>query len=380
MDGMKINKLHFLAQNNAFTFQLAQTISSQLNEYNYGLLPNALNNGNDLKLFVSADNQQQVQIRMQKCKAITLGGYVIQFDEDVAFKNKDLHTSLPGLSLPLRELIEKTSEYFVVLITNPYERVPSGEADPEEMPPRLPYSLASYSLQLMPASEISKNALGNFQLPLAKLKIEERKAWLDDEYIPPCSCISSHYELLEVHAAIEKFFSKMELYALQILQKIFRKKQDNEMAVIVQKLCEYIILFTSSKISELKLVNLYQPPVYLINTICSFARLLKNTLDFYIGSGKEGLINYFTEWCNINQSELEGAITSLANHQYDHLDIHASLIKAHDFTKTTAQLFSTLAQLEYIGKRKDAGIFIKEQIVVSEAETKPKQRRSFLAD
>ena len=32
------------------------------------------------------------------------------------------------------------------------------------------------------------------------------------------------------------------------------------------------------------------PPVYLINAACSFARLFKNTLDFYIGAGKEGLI------------------------------------------------------------------------------------------
>ena len=152
------------------------------------------------------------------------------------------------------------------------------------------------------------------------------------------------------------------------------------MAVIIQKLSEYIILFTSSKMAEFKLVSVYEPPVYLINAACSFARLFKNTLDFYIGAGKEGLINYFIEWCNISQGELEGAITRLANNQYDHLNIKDSIHEMYAFTKIISKLFATLSTLDYIGKRKDAGIFIKEQIVASEPQTLPNQRRSFLAE
>src|SRR4051794_26691559 len=97
---MKINKFYFIGQNNAFTYQTAQAISSLLNEYNYGLLPNKLKNGNDLKLFVSVDNQQQVQIRLQECKAITLGGYIIQFGENITYNSKQLQAPLPGLSVP----------------------------------------------------------------------------------------------------------------------------------------------------------------------------------------------------------------------------------------------------------------------------------------
>ena len=34
VDGMKINKTHFIAQDNAFTYRQAHTVSSFLNEHN----------------------------------------------------------------------------------------------------------------------------------------------------------------------------------------------------------------------------------------------------------------------------------------------------------------------------------------------------------
>jgi hypothetical protein len=44
-------------------------------------------------------------------------------------------------------------------------------------------------------------------------------------------------------------------------------------------------------------------------------------------------------------------------------------------------LFANLARLEYIGKKKEAGIFVKEQMLIPQNESLPdKKRRSFLAD
>jgi hypothetical protein len=105
------------------------------------------------------------------------------------------------------------------------------------------------------------------------------------------------------------------------------------------------------------------------------------------------LINYCIEWCDVKQGELEGAITSLANHPYNHLNINESVEKVAAFTKLITHLFAHLARLEYIGKRKDTGIFVKEQIIqkdnglfvkedttIYEPEMQPKKRRSFLVD
>lgn len=393
VDGMKINKSHFIAQNNACTAQIAQGVSSLLNEFNYGLLPNTGNESNGLKLFVTTDNQQQVQVRLHKCRAITFGGHVIELDADTPLTGGYIGVQIPDLSIPFSDLQGRSADYLILLVVNPYERIPYGNADPAEIPQRIPYTAPAYSLQLLPVNDANPYGIGNFQLPLGKLKIQEQKVMLDEDYIAPCSSVSSHQELMDIHAALEHFFGKMELYGLQIIQKILQKKQQNEMALIVQRICESITYFTATHLGSFKLVHLHQPPVFMINTVSAFARLFKNTLDFYTGSGKEELINYFIEWCDVKQGELEGAITSLANHQYNHLNINASVEKIADFTKLINHLFASLARLEYIGKRKDTGIFVKEQIIEKEiglfapqpkpsldSEVQPKKRRIFLAE
>src|SRR5680860_593495 len=100
MDGMKMNKNHFIAQNNAYTAQIAQSVSGLINEVNYGLLPNRGNGQHGLKLSESTDNQQQVQVRLQKCLAITRGGYIIQLDENSPLNGGSLATGIPNLNVP----------------------------------------------------------------------------------------------------------------------------------------------------------------------------------------------------------------------------------------------------------------------------------------
>ena len=377
MDGMKINKNHFVTQENALQFQLAQNTSALLNELNYGLLP-VQNGGSGLKLFISTDNQKRIQVRIQKCRALTAGGYYIEFNEDTMIKGAALSTPITSALFPLADLKKKSTQFYIVLTINPYKRTPHGLVDIAEIPPRLPYSLPGVSVDLIAVEDVERNMLGSFQLPVGKLAIEDQRVVLEEDYIPPSTSVMSHPELLEIHGGLEQFYGKMETYSLQIIQKIFQKKQSNELAVIVQKLCENILMFTASQLADLKSTGLVRPPVSLIIKISSLARLMKNTLDIYLGSGKEELITYFTEWSNINQGELERVIMELSNHQYDHLDINESMDKVTEFTRIVSGLFHRLARLEYIGKRKEAGIFVKEE-EVNQASVVPK-RRSFLAD
>jgi len=150
--------------------------------------------------------------------------------------------------------------------------------------------------------------------------------------------------------------------------------------VIVQKLCENILAFTASQLAELKSAGVVCAPVTMITKVSALSRLMKNTIDCYLGAGKEELINYFTEWCNVSQGELERIIIELANHQYDHLDINNSMDKVTEFTKIVSGLFHRLAKLEYIGKRKEAGIFVKEEVIKQGPDGPAPKRRSFLAD
>ena len=380
IDGMKINKTHFIAQDNAMRYQLAQNTNCLLNELNYGLLPVGPS-GDGLKLFISSDNQNKLQVRIQQCRAITSGGYYIEFNEDTLLQG--MNKAVPVASTPatLKELKSRGTDFYIVLSINPYKRVPFGTADLNEVPPRIPFTAPSYSLDLIPSQDVTRNVMGPWQLPVGKISIEDQRVMLEEDYIPPCSSVNSHPELLEILAGLEQFYSKMELYSLQIIQKIMQKKQVNDMAVIVQKLCENISFFTSIQLADLKSVGIIQPPAYLVGRVAILSRQMKNTLDCYLGSGKEELINYFTEWCNISQGELEGAMVNLSNHQYNHLDINNSIDLVSQFTKIISRLFYQLAKLEYIGKRKEAGIFVKEEVVKQKSsESAPQKRRSFLAD
>jgi len=114
------------------------------------------------------------------------------------------------------------------------------------------------------------------------------------------------------------------------------------------------------------------------------SRVNDNTLDQYIGSGKEELMNYLAEWCDVKQADLEGVITDLTNHAYNHQDCNETVVKMYAFTKLISLLFQNLSKLDYIGKRRDANIFVKEEMVMvgdaTPAEAKVKKRSSFLAD
>lgn len=379
IDGMKINKNHFIAQDNATRYQLAQNTNCLLNELNYGLLP--VGPGSELKLFISTDNQKKLQVRIQQCRAITAGGYYIEFNEDSLLQGTNTALEVTSAPATLKELKSKGNEFYIVLSINPYKRIPFGMADTGEVPPRVPFTTPTYSLDLIPLQDVTRNVLGPWQLPVGKLSIDDQRVILEEDYIPPCSSVNSHPELLEILAGLEQFYSKMELYSLQIIQKILQKKQANDMAIIVQKLCENISFFTSFQLADLKSVGIIQPPVFLVGKVAILARQMKNTLDCYLGNGKEELINYFTEWCNISQGELEDAMVNLSGHQYNHLDINNSIDLVSQFTKIISRLFYQLARLEYIGKRKDAGIFVKEEVVRQKnPEATPQKRRSFLAD
>ena len=100
------------------------------------------------------------------------------------------------------------------------------------------------------------------------------------------------------------------------------------------------------------------------------ARVIKNTIDANSGKSKEQLINYFTDWCNLNQGEFEKILYDTVNFQYQHHRIAETVAVMNQYVEVVSTLFDKLSALEYIGKKKDTGIFVKEQ----------KGSKSFLAD
>jgi len=143
-------------------------------------------------------------------------------------------------------------------------------------------------------------------------------------------------------------------------------------------LCDRIMLQLGQSLTEMRRTILYESPAELFVTISSLARVMKNTIDLRIGSGKDELMNYLSEWCELNQGELETLLTSVANLPYDHNNINDSIAPVIRFARVISRLFETLSNLEFIGKRKESGIFVKEEIKQTAVDTTPaKTKRRF---
>jgi hypothetical protein len=380
VDGMKINKTHLVAERNALLQQAVFAAGSHITNINYGLLPPVTEGQTSCSLFVSLDNQQYVQVRLASCRAVTPGGVMINIEETGAAATAD--TKVPDLSVPFADLKNKSAIYYVVLTVNIFDRVPTGLADPDEIPPRLPYTLPHYTLSLVPQQGLAGQKAGLYQLALSRIFIKENKLQVDEEYIPPSVATASHPDLLEIYHSLEQFMAKMELYSIQIAQKIQQKKQVNDLALIVQWLCNNIIQHQSLHFTWFRWAAKNQPPSFMLSFTASLARLIKNSLDVYVNAGKEELMTYLSEWCELSQGALETVITDLCNHNYLHEDINAAVAKVAAFTQTVSALFYKLSKLDYIGKRKEQAIFVKEHIAstVENTDSAAKKRRNFLAD
>jgi ABC-type lipoprotein export system ATPase subunit len=123
---------------------------------------------------------------------------------------------------------------------------------------------------------------------------------------------------------------------------------------------------------------LYEPPAAMFAAISNLARVMKNSIDMRTGSGKDELMNYLTEWCELKQGELETMLGNLSNTNFDNNDINRNISDIIAFVKVTLRLFETLSKLEFIGKRKEGGIFVKEeQTTIQNEVQQPKPRRRF---
>jgi hypothetical protein len=368
IDGMKINKGHFIAFENAVTDRVRDSIAGRITEYNYGLLPVAEEKGSPLKIVLSVDNQKTLRVRLFECRAVTPAGARIEILEG----GQDARGDTVPFPENIFEMEEGDTEKFlyVALSVNPFSRIPAGQADPGEDPPRYPSVVPGYSIHLLPAEQMSSRSMGPYVIPVGKIRIADQKPELVKEYIPPCASVRSHPALLKMHAGFDQMFGQLEIDVLKILKKISEKEQSNVLARSVAEMSRNLLYFLSTHILAFRWTIIDEPPLQMLEYIARMARLIRNSIDANSGEAKEELLNYFTDWCNLKQGEFEKTLLNTINFRYEHSEINATAKQMIEFAEVVATLFNKLSILEYIGKKKDTNIFVKEQT----------GKKSFLAD
>lgn len=379
VDGMKIKKQHFIETENAMLDQIRDAISSGLHAQNYGLLPAKAESKESLRCWFVADNQHQWRIKLTECRAVTPGGARIEIPEHTVHSLK-YATTFPEATFHW-DPQHTESAYYIMLQVNPFDRQPSGEPLLHEDPPRLPYATPEYQLFVQPVSQLPQGQLGSYQMVLGRISVTDGRPQLDDDYIPPTSIVSAHPSLADLHQELDQFLGHLELHGVQIVQKIYGRNQNNDLAQVVLYITERLVQYLGTRISQFRWLGMYQSPAAMLEVVAGLARTIKNAVDLRAGTGKEELLNYFSEWCELRQGELETLMVNCANIRYKHIDVRECLQPMIPFVRAINKLFESLSRLDYIGRKTDSGIFVKEESAEdAEYLRKHKTKRWFFTD
>ena len=368
IDGMKISRQHFAAQDQAMQSMAQDAAVAALSPVRYGLLP-----GYDYQAAVSVDNQGTIRVSVQSCEAVTPAGARISVP-GLSFSGQEggFSTTLP---LPAAQ---GDGGFYVFLVVNPFDTTAGGQPDVAENPPRLPWALPSLSVALVPESTVRQGGVAQaYGIPIGRLTGAGASLRAEEEYIPPCLTLSAHPDLAGLHGELDQFLSRLELNCAQIVQKIYRKSQQNAISELVQFLCDRTILFLAQAIADMRLRHPHDSPVAMFATMAGLSRVLKNAIDMRIGSGKEELINYLAEWSQLSQGELDRMFADMAALPYLHADVNRAIGPVVGFARTVGKLFESLAGLDFIGKKKESGIFVTEEAAPTQPQPqaeKPKRR------
>lgn len=376
VDGMKLTKGHFSDQENAFTDRLRDVAGIYLTSYNYGLLDPAPGTAKSIDHSVDVDKATLLRVKINECRAITPGGARIEISAANPLSQSKQSAALTA-EYNLSGSTHGTSLY-IVLSVNPFAKSPLGEPDAEENPPRYPFSDYKYQINVLPAEEINLVANGVYHITIGKLKIVGNGVEIIEKYIPPCAKVSNHKDLVDIYQDLDKMLSRLESDSTLIVQKIYRKDQQNPLAKSVLFFSENMLRHLSTNIHHFRWFVPEMPPIFMVEFFASFARLLKNTLDMKAGTGKEEMLNYFKDWIvEINQGEFEGIVDQLVNIEYNHMDINESIEKIEAFSVTLSTVMNKLSKLDYIGDKKKTDVIVTSR--GADVVETPK-KRSFLLD
>ena len=381
IEGMKINKNHFIEQQDNFEDAIRDTRNLAVNELNYGLLSTKLES--PFQFSVSIDTHKELSVDVKMLKAVTPGGGRIEITDNTGpFFER----------IELKELDFKENIYFLILNVDPYKRIPSGIQNMEEVPPRFPSAYYRYFVTIAKESELNQNNIGSLQFPLAKFKAANNDFEIITTYIPPSVTISSHPSLVTLFETYQTFFKRIEFNSVRIIQKVkFRNKSEDEnvIANMVMEVCEKSLRYIENHMTLIKWINHSTKPIDVIENIVNLARTLKNCFDTFSGDGKEMLFNYFSEWTDTKSGDYERLFLDVINLTFTAYDIEPTLQKAISFATKIDDLYTILNQMDYIGRKKDTGIFVNENVLMNEKATSAifgdnkkddKSSPSFLAD
>lgn len=358
VDGMKVSQTHFNEQDNFIIDTIRDGNSLQINNFNYGILPLSGQFSDKMVFEIYSTATNDAQLVIKNCNAITLAGYRIE---------------IPDFSVNVRSLAKNLSsteenidgDYYILISVNPFNKVPFGEIDPEETPPRHPHTKPNYNIEMVDVAALNSNLAGGNYIVLGKVNFRANFAQIDVNFIPPVTSVQSHQKLVDYYSGYLRSVSNLQQFTFKILQKSSHKDQNTALATNVRSLCKVLINTLADNYFQFKNMSLEQPPIYLIDIFSKTALHLYNATQMIPNAELEEMLNYSLEWSEVAPHTFIGQLTVVSEITYDHYNCGEYLKNIQSLLNCLEIVFGKLSELDYIGQRK-------ENIIVTEQEVKSK--------
>lgn len=360
VDGMKISRRHFVESDDWVTDALRDRAALGLHGYDFGLLPPLRGGRPSTQLEIMERVTHQVEIRLRQCNAITAGGSRIDWQPTEYGKELVFTHTYDGA--PTADG-DQPVPYYVLLQVDPFDRIPTGIPDPEEMPPRHPYSETRYQLLVMPGSQMNPDDMGLNHLVVGQLFRQHGRFTVNDAYIPPCAAVTSHPALVRYYESFGSMLNDIQLNSFKILEKIAQRDHTGILARNVRVLCGHLLDFIARTYFEYRNMGYQQPPIYLASCFSSLAHLFFTALHLNGAKEKEEVLTYFYEWRDVTPGNFEELLTKTTDIAYNHYKIHESMEQVRIFLEVLSALWRKLASLEFIGQRRENIVVAEQQMV-----------------
>lgn len=362
-DGAKITKDHFLESHAHMSDTVRDYATIGLTNYNYGLLQAKIGENIPINISVDTHTQERLVLKLKYCNAITHGGCRIQYTTDMYGDEQPTATIESG-----NIDVNSNLEFLIVVTVNPFELVPVGEPDPENIPLHHPYALPKIDLQIISKNQFNTNFLKNHYLLVGKIQWKNSAFIVDSNYIPPTSKIKHHPKILTFHRKISSVLINLRNASIIINHKNRHKFQNNKLASNTFKLCLKIMDFVSEYIFKYTQLGEEESPIFIAQSISVLGNYFSNELAILEEEEREKLLQYYYEWIDVKPSVLEATIGDIIQMNYSHIDIDETLQKIDYFIAVLERLWKKLSDLEYIGQRKDNIVISEEKLTLKDTQ------------
>ena len=329
VDGMKISSRDFIAFENAVLDNVRDVRSSQLNAYQYGLLPtNHIETDNYPKLVYDQVNGMLV---LKECRAVTPGGQRVEITE-ANFERNRYPAQLPAVSLSTQE----TGRFDVYVRVDVSERVGAGEFAANN-PPRYSLVSPSYQLSLRPHDGVLVEQ-ENF-LKISELEVREGRLEIltsTKRYIPPCVSMNAFMGLKRFHGVGEERLKAIVQHYLHLNRRMNGEIR-NEIALEAVLLSEKLVSAVVASLSHYRYLLPLYPPIFTVVYFKDYARAVQFQLER----------PFRLKFINDSKPALLEVITSLEKTEPKHAAILLSLDRSLAFLQELEKFLAELSEFRY---------------------------------